>query len=141
MKLSRARTREGVTRTTTIGQYASRYRQNHDSSGNILNLLNSKLEPQSDLIDAHLEQVWPLNFTVPNEKLITPATVALFTAKAVGLPLLQKAFETYFKRFRDIIPRAQLNLFYAAKRSEVIRCRQCSQQLFNDPRARFPHRL
>ena len=93
--------------SVNISLEQSRYRQNYDSSGNILNILNNKLEPQSELNNAHLEQVWPLNFTVPNEKLITPASVALFTAKAVGLPLLQKAFETYFKRFRDIIPRAQ----------------------------------
>ena len=93
--------------SVNISLEQSRYRKNHDSSGNILDLLNSKLEPQNDLNDAHIEQVWPLNFTVPNAKIITPATVALFTAKTVGIPLLQKAFEKYFNRFRDIIPRAK----------------------------------
>ena len=69
--------------SVNISLEQSRYRENQDSTGNILDLLHSKLEPQNNLDDAHIEQVWPLNFTVPNAKIITPASVALFTAKTV----------------------------------------------------------
>ena len=104
--------------SVNISIEASRYRENEDSTGNILNILNDKLIAQP-LEHANIEKILPLNYTMPNEKLITPATVALFTAKTVGMPLLQKAFEMYFKRFRDTIPSAHffplktlLHLFY-----------------------------
>ena len=46
----------------------------------------------------------PLNYTLTNDKLITPSTVALFTARTVGVPMLQKAFEAYFHKFKDTLP-------------------------------------
>ena len=50
----------------------------------------------------------PLNFSLTNDKLITPSTVAIFTAKAVGVPMLQHAFETYFHKFKETLPAAKL---------------------------------
>ena len=40
----------------------------------------------------------PLNYSLTNDKLITSSTVALFTAKTVGVPMLQTAFEAYFQQ-------------------------------------------
>ena len=89
---------------------ATRYRENNDSNGNVLELFNDKLVSQS-LKHANIEQILPLNYTLTNDKLITPSTVALFTAKTVGMPMLQKAFKIYFQKFRDTIPSAKFMPF------------------------------
>ena len=70
--------------SVNISIEATRYRENDDSTGNVLELLNDKLESQS-LKHANIEQILPLNYTLTNDKLITPSTVALFTAKTVGM--------------------------------------------------------
>ena len=66
-----------------------RVRKNNQSTGNVLEIINNKLTPQPS-IQAHIEEIMPLNYTLVNDKLITPSTVAIFTAKAVGVPMLQK---------------------------------------------------
>ena len=86
---------------------ANRVRNNNHSTGNVLQIVNSKLIPQS-FIQANIEEIMPLNFSLSNDKLITPSTVAIFTAKAVGVPMLQHAFETYFHKFRETLPTAKL---------------------------------
>ena len=88
----------------------NRFRKNNDSTGNVLEIINNKLEPQP-LINANIEQIMPLNYSLTNDKLITPSTVALFTAKTVGVPMLQKAFEAYFHKFKDTLPAAKLMPF------------------------------
>ena len=86
---------------------ADRVRNNNQSTGNVLQIVNSKLIPQSS-IQANIEEIMPLNFSLSNSKLITPSTVAIFTAKAVGVPMLQHAFETYFHKFKETLPTAKL---------------------------------
>ena len=96
--------------SVNISIEANRYREKNSSTGNVLELLNGKLDSQS-LKNANIEQILPLNYTLINDKLITPSTVALLTAKTVGMPVLQKAFEIYFKKFRDTIPSAKFMPF------------------------------
>ena len=96
--------------SVNISIEATRYRENNSSTGNILELLNDKLVSQS-LKHANIEQILPLNYMLTTDKLITPSIVALFTAKTVGMPMLQKAFEIYFQKFRDTILSAKFMPF------------------------------
>ena len=86
---------------------ANRVRKNNQSTGNVLEIISNKLTPQP-FIKANIEEIMPLNFSLTNDKLITPSTVAIFTAKAVGVPMLQKAFESYFHKFKETLPAAKL---------------------------------
>ena len=88
----------------------NRFRKNNHSTGNVLEIINDKLESQP-LSNANIEQIMPLNYTITNSKLITPSTVALFTARTVGMPMLQKAFEAYFHKFKDTLPAAKFMPF------------------------------
>ena len=90
---------------------ANRYRRNNFSTGNVLDILNDKWESQL-LSSANIEQIMPLNYTHVNNKLITPSTVALFTVRTVGMPMLQKAFEAYFHKFKDTLPSAKFMPFH-----------------------------
>ena len=82
-------------------------RNNNHSTGNVLEIINNKLIPQPS-IQANIEEIMPLNYSLTNDKLITPSTVAILTAKAVGVPMLQKAFESYFHKFKETLPAAKL---------------------------------
>ena len=97
--------------SVNISIETNRYRRNNSSTGNVLDILNDKLESQL-LSSANIEQIMPLNYTHANNKLITPSTVALFTARTVGMPTLQKAFEAYFHKFKDTFPSAKFMPFH-----------------------------
>ena len=100
------------TSSVNISIEATRFRQNNFSTGNVLNILNDNLKSQSLGGSANIEHIVPLNYSPVNDKLITPSTVALFTARTVCLPMLQKAFSTYFQKFKDTLPSAKFMPFH-----------------------------
>ena len=78
----------------------SRFRNQNFTESNVFNILNGKFQEYPSNRYAHIEQILPLDYnTKTYDNLITPSSVALFTAKAIGVPLLQKAFESYMKKF------------------------------------------
>ena len=78
----------------------SRFRNQNFTESNVFSILNGKFQEQPLHTFAQIEQILPLDYNAKTyDNIITPSSVALFTAKAIGVPLLQKAFESYMKKF------------------------------------------
>ena len=76
----------------------------------------------------HIEELSPLTIDLPNitnsRLLFAPSTLATFAVKAVGVPLMQKAFFSYMKKFgREIgaklVPFQQKSSFLLPREVEV----------------------
>ena len=77
------------------------------NNGNVYSLLQPRSVKQRSSNQVaktyHIEEISPLNVDLPNvtnsQFVFAPATIATFAVKAVGVPLMQKAFLAYMRKF------------------------------------------